>query len=226
VSLERLQKDIYAKLNREAYFADVPVFRYDYKIQANIDQALGGVGAKAGKISAAVSVLLPGLEGANPEVPGPTQLVVVTCRVQELPDLVTGKRAEDVALYIRQLLHHFAPGGEVQTLVCDTQAMNPSWVFAPKLTFDVRHYANLNSVPLDKVKPVKIANVGGAISLSCGTAGAAIYYTINSEFPANGETGATLYSAPFATPAAGTLIRAAASKSGSVGSNVAELTIE
>jgi len=57
------------------------------------------------------------------------------------------------------------------------------------------------------------------VTLTTATTGASIYYTTNGNFPRNGVTGATLYTAPFQVASAATL-RCAAYKTGLFGSLV------
>jgi hypothetical protein len=62
--------------------------------------------------------------------------------------------------------------------------------------------------------PVLVLGTGGgdAITLTCATAGASIYYTTDGTYPT--PTNGTLYTAPFAAPELGTTIRAAGYKTG------------
>jgi len=69
------------------------------------------------------------------------------------------------------------------------------------------------------------------VTLSSGTSGASIYYTTDESFPrfassigGSGATGSTLYTAPFSV-SAGTIVRAAAYKTGTTASHVTQKTI-
>lgn len=64
----------------------------------------------------------------------------------------------------------------------------------------------------------------GKVTLACTTSGATIKYTTDGSNPKTSATAAT-YSAAFTSPASGTVVRAYASKSGSVNSAIFELTI-
>lgn len=66
--------------------------------------------------------------------------------------------------------------------------------------------------------------VGGKVTLACTTSGATIKYTTDGSNPKTSATAAT-YSAAFTSPASGTVVRAYASKSGSVNSAIFGLTI-
>lgn len=74
-----------------------------------------------------------------------------------------------------------------------------------------------------------IAQAAG-ITITCATAGASIYYTTNGTRPlflgaSHGLNNGTLYSAPFATPAAGTVIKARAIKTALRSSLIASHTV-
>lgn len=64
----------------------------------------------------------------------------------------------------------------------------------------------------------------GKVTLACTTSGATIKYTTDGSNPKTSATAAT-YSAAFTSPASGTVVRAYASKYGSVNSAIFELTI-
>jgi len=66
---------------------------------------------------------------------------------------------------------------------------------------------------------------GQFLQLTCSTFGAAIYYTTDGSYPGAGNAAATLYTAPFALPEAGTVIRAAAYSEALNPSDVIEMTV-
>lgn len=68
-------------------------------------------------------------------------------------------------------------------------------------------YGGLGAPDMPTVAVPTIVNADGEITLATATPGAAIFYTLDGSRPRPGKT---LYTAPFATPAAGTLIQARA----------------
>ena len=70
--------------------------------------------------------------------------------------------------------------------------------------------------------PVVTRTPNTALTLACATAGASIRYTTDGSYPSPAKT---LYTAPFALPAAGTVIRAAAYKTGLNPGDATELTV-
>lgn len=227
--LEQLQLDVAGYLAADEYFSDVPVFALRPRenadlteIQTRIDAALACSTLKNGRGGAAVTVLMPLVDVAAPNVAGPQLVARLTVRVQELPALNmsgdgTGKSAENIALVALSLLHQFSNG--FNTLLAAREALTPSLEFEPRITYDVNFEMRVSRGQIERVSPVTISFAGGQVSLLSNTSGASIYYTLDGSFPGPDKT---LYSAPFAAPASGTLVRTAAYKTGLAGSNVSE----
>ncbi len=220
--LEQTELAIAGRLAADSYFAQIPIVVMRPRasgtfaeIQSRIDAALNGTLAQAGGVGAAVTVLMPIGDCEKPNLPGPQLTFVYTVRVQELVQLNmspagTRKSAEEIALYALGLLHQCSLNGR-QVLTAEAHTLTPSLDFAPRLTYDLR-LRQLGALP----QPVRcaapvIALSGDTATLTCATAGAAIYYTTDGSYPspANG----TLYSAPV-TAASGLTMLAAASHSG------------
>jgi len=77
------------------------------------------------------------------------------------------------------------------------------------------------TAPARHVERVGLSVSGNTVTLSCGTEGAAIYYTLDETFPFAGNNEATLYSGPFSVEDTRT-VRAVAYKDGLLPSDVAE----
>jgi hypothetical protein len=243
--LERLQTDIGDRLNSLAYFADVTVYvlrpRVDCTVpmlQQRINAAIKGLVSKGGKAGVCVFVAMPTAETPRQNVPGPEFSVSVVCQVVEKPVVNmgtggTGKSAEEIALEVAQALHHWRPsssdGGArgFSTLYAAQQAIVPVKVedeAEDVLRINVTLEARLGLGRPSSVADVTISGTSAAVTLTCATAGAAIYYTTDESFPWLGNTAATLYSAPFAVTA-GDTVRAAGYKTSLNGSNVSTSTI-
>jgi hypothetical protein len=176
---------------------------------------------------------------AQGNIPGPyfdrvtIQGMALTSRLINAASGGAQLRTAAIAQRVARRWHHFNANGNTVKI----EDVRPTRFDG--VPDNVREYLQQNSIegwaitgtfstgeqPLTKVAPVTITNATGSITLACGTSGAAIYYTTDGTFPYFGNANATLYGTPFATPATGTLIRAAAYKTGSVGSNVAELEV-
>jgi len=232
-ALEQLQKDLAERLEAEDFFSDIGVYVFRPRenleateIQGKIDESLNCLVLKNGKGGAAVFVLMPLADAPDANVPGPRLEISVTIRIQEIPLLNMGadgtqKSAEDIGLEVLQAIHHFIPHGISQMLIADKDALTPSLEFPPKITYDAK-FATFHALP----RPAKVAtpeingSIPSAVVITCATAAATIYYTLDGSYPRNGNPAAVLYSVPFAVVAPVT-IRAGAFKTNLQGSDIA-----
>lgn len=199
-----LQDDIYRYLYAEPYFIDLGVFKLrDATIQTRIDQVVRGLDPQAGKIGAAVSVLMAQMRVVHPNEPGPQPNAQITVRCQENPDFNFGmangarKSAEEMALQVMRVLNHKRAEGFYEALRFEQDAGVPNYDFAPWVTYDV---TALTSVPVDEWDQVQLPAIesnGLEVTMTCATAGASIYWTSDDTHPtpANGTRAAngTLY---------------------------------
>jgi len=206
--LERQLLDLQARLEADPYFVDIPVFvlrpraqEGAAQIQTRIDQALSGLTKKGGKTGAAVTLLMPTGDTDKPNVPGPQLRFVYTARVQEIIAVNFGpqgtqKSAEEIALAVLQLCHLCQLNG-ANVLFADPATLTPSLDADPKLTYDVRLAAQGGLPKPAKVALPIISVSAGTATVTCGTAGAAIYTTTDDSYPSPLNPAASLYTAPF-----------------------------
>lgn len=226
---ERLQLDLAARLEADPYFDDITVTvvrpRASFgfvQIDQLVAEVLGCIRKKAGKGGASVQVLMPLVDAESTDARGPLIQNAITVRVQELPVHNMGpngtqKSAEDIADNVVRLLHLFNPGkGNVVYGAPDL--MTPTAEFDPRVTIDCRFLQQGAMGGREKVQPVTLTAAGYQVTLTTATSGASLYYSTDGAYPA------TLYTAPF-TVAAGTTVRAVATKTGLDASNVRELTV-
>jgi hypothetical protein len=210
------QTEIAARLRADEYFSDIVVVtERQGNIQGMIDRALSTIRGKDSKSGAAVIVGLFSADADNPNMPGPSypdsgNLV----QVWENPVINTGtagtgKAAVDIAARIAQVLHHYYAAGIGQTmLVQGDNAIQPiplRELPSGTIGYYVRVSQALDALVLDKVEIPEISvdglTVPQTVTLSCGTAGASIYYTLDRSYPWAGDAGnpstATLYTEPF-----------------------------
>lgn len=222
------QEDIAARLSDDSFFSDIPVILERKGVTENdIEVALGTVNQKSGKAGVVAIVLMPTLRPSSQSAPGPSYRVAPSIQVIEMPlinlgETGTGKFVEQIATRVRQLIHYWNPG---RGYVFDFFGQDPLPVRA-----GLRSYAvNFARLGQDDRSP-KVANVlidpeeGAApatVTLSCPTAGAAIWYTLDGSPPTPGNAAALLYSAPIDVAAAATL-RAAAFTDGLDASNISQ----
>lgn len=227
----RVQADLFAILNSLAYCADIGVTLWRPRltstgtvetapvIASKIDKTLSGLLLKGGKAGLAAIVLMPVVEVPNGEAPGPDTKISLSIRLRERTLINMGatgtqKPAEEAAWEFQREIHQYPLG--YATLVCEGESIMP--VIDPTDTkgdviYNIQPSLRLSGTMPTRVQYVAISGTAAAVTLASGTSGAAIYYTTDESFPAAGNSAATLYSAPFAV-AAGTVVRAAAFKSG------------
>lgn len=229
--LHRLQLDMVARANADAFFdytSVVPI--RDLQTVTLIEQGLSGLKKKNGKSGSALQVLMPRLDVERPNPAGPITLGAVTCRCQELPSINYGASgstisAEEMALKCLDLFHLWSPGF-VATLRAGKDAASPNLDFDPRITYDVIFTFDLALRQTSKVNTPQISVADGNVTITSGTSDAEIYYTTDDSLPTKTPPNGTLYEGPFASPAAGTVIRAVGYKTDLSASNVTEHTIE
>lgn len=171
--------------------------------------------------------------GVKPEflgVPGPQGAIVLECLVIEDemtnlgPTSGTGIAADQVGQRIVDLAHLWVCEGQ-GTYHAGNAVMQEAKDWQPLSAYRVTMILDCNRGQTERVGRVGITLGDTTVTLSCGTAGAAIYYSTQAgKFPGPSD-GATLYGAPFAKPAAGTVIRAAAYKGGLIQSPMARKVV-
>lgn len=214
-----LQTDIVARLNADAYFANITVIHERQgDIDNRISRALKTLTTKDSKIGVAVVVASVKAGTTMPDAPGPhfdrCELEITTFEdvLFNASASGTGKAAVDIAVRVAQLLHHYLAGGLGQTLIAGAETIVPLGLVNPdgntiayKTLMDVAADCQV----LDKCATPGISPAGGAVpqtvTLTCATAGASIYYTLDDSYPWSGNSAATLYAAPFSVAAAATL---------------------
>jgi hypothetical protein len=199
-------------------------------IAAEINRSLGvltAVGATRGICLVALQI------SASPEsleAPGPLLNLSLRVRVLENPPLNTsGLLALTVARRVLRVLHHYQPAGLTSVLLADSPCITPvADPIAPvsyEVAFEAREseYETQGKV-LDPTISASSGTAPSTITLTCGTAGAAIYYTTNGRLPRSGGAGSALYSAPFVVASPAT-VRAAAYATGLIASNTSSKII-
>lgn len=236
----RLDLEIYYRTLADSYFADVMVATERPLVtgaQKAIDTFVAsltlGAGNASKKQGAGILVLMPVADVSHENIPGPDlDKVVIPSLIMEWPLLNYGSRgtglpAEDLLVRFLQLHHHTNVNGATSyAIVASEGAIGPlprefrdrgiiGYTVALRTGFPL---AQLAKCALPSISPSSGA-YSQTITLACATSGAAIYYTTDGTPPFSGNAAATLYSAPFALAAAGTL-RVGAQKTGTAPSNV------
>jgi hypothetical protein len=227
--LSQLQQQCADRLQSDPLFAHVRVLTERVAdIESEIDRALGPLNEQGGK-TGLVAVLLTPTANVNFEnVFGPffddikiVVRVIENVPINQDPDTGTNVPAADAAERVCALLHHFQPDN----------ATGPVLAHKPTITLgnDPNHLSydclfktsgGLAATLPQAATPV-CSNNGGTITLTCATAGAAIFYTLDGSNPS--PRNAMLYTAPF-TPGTGVTIKARAWLAGYLTSETLGLT--
>lgn len=227
--MDDLQADVFGRLNSDPYFSDVTVLTEKKQdIESEIERALGTMAAKAGKSGACVIVLNPIAKIKFPDASEAIFEYEIVVQVTTLP-LVndatggTGKSASTIATHVVQCLYQFQSAGvcgllePVDPVIVPTDEENGVTCLVHFRTLDDSKDLTLkvstpNASATSDTHP-------STVTLSCGTSGAAIYYTTDGSYPSAQNDKATLYTVPLSVTAAAT-VRFGAYKTGSIGSNI------
>lgn len=230
LSLLDAHEDLYQRTRADAFLASVNIVKDDVgETLAEIEKSLGMVKERAGKIGACIVLLQPIANTNAAEVAGAILDTEFTFRVLEDPTLNksddgTKIRALTICRRLVGLHHLYHPAGVMGVFVAKTPAIVPVVDAIAPVAYEVAFTATESGFdPTVKVTTPVIAPVSGAapqtVTLTCGTAGASIYYTTDGSYPSAVNPNAFLYSAPFVVGAAA-VVRAGAFASGKVASDV------
>lgn len=220
--LASIQQEIADRLLADPFFATIPVLveaprDLNFELQASVAAA-----ATYGIVQVPQAVV------SAPTAPGPIfDPVEFAVRFRENVPVSTGPHALEVAETALALLHLYRPSTFNEVICAAPNAL--ARVIEPNVvTYEVRvrtQAAADYAVP--QLAAPGIASAGSAspqtVSLSSGTAGAAIFYTLDGSQPAPRSPTAVLYTAPFTVSGPG-LLRARAWLAGSLASVEARAT--
>jgi hypothetical protein len=237
IDLVKLQEDWWYKLLSESALERINVKLLRKEVIANrVDFALLTKTVRNGRMGCAAVVEMPTFDVPQANAPGPQGAFELTTLVAEHPTLnmsaVSGtlESAEAVALKILDIGHRFFVR-DVAEFVAARQALEPAQDFdqaghvAYRVRFAFLHASEQSGrVLVPTAEELAPAEGLHTVTLTCGTAGADIFYTLDDSFPGVGNPGAVRYEAPFAV-ASGTVVRWAAYKAGLSGSDVDRATI-
>ena len=226
--LETLQADILAVLLATPALANAAIIAdSDGDTESKVTKALAGtVKNRANKYGLAVIVLAPEVTSAEANLPGPPLLVRID--VQTLEHVQTnraatgtGLRSSHAAMIALSTLHLHQFGAHV--LYADKAPIEPLPATPGLVSHSISLYLRANGItPATKPQQVSVTLAAGLVTLTCATGGSTIRYSTDGSYPRPEKT---LYSAPFALPAAGTVIRAAAYVTGQAPGDVLEFTV-
>jgi hypothetical protein len=195
------REEIKDLLEAEPYFDDINIFLQDDKdIEQEIERALGPMKGKGGKSGACVMIVTA---KAGPRVDsefGPVWDLSHALRILESPVVNrgtsgSGKTHAAIAERIATTLHGITLTSAAAPLMIEPPGITP----ADDPRFPGSDIAFATSGQLAATLPQcatpAIAEDAGELTLTCDTAGAALFYTTNGKNPS--PRNGTLYTAPF-----------------------------
>ena len=229
--LELLQSDIIAILKNTPGLSDASIIAEDEgDMEKKILQKLGPLNAGAGgKFGLVAVVMLPEVDSAEPNLPGPPMSVLCEIQIIEHPLInrgATGTGIRSSVAAIRALAALQLRGLGLCALHAGDNPIKPVQVKQGYLSHTVRLRVSYRSIS----PPAKPANVAATYNsgnntlvFTCATAGSAIWISTDGTFPTPTNPTASIYTAPISGPSQDTTFRAVAYVSGSVPSDLTEV---
>jgi hypothetical protein len=231
--LQQLKTEVVDRLLADPFFGDspgIPVLdERVHELENEIDKAINQISGLCVLVTiprANVSPQAQNLAGIGSERGPYFDSCTVVIRVFETPLINpqnnfdgTGKTGLETAVTIAALLHLFLPAGANEPLVCISVGLGND---PDRVSYDVvlSHRGGIKYT-IPQVATPAISYDAGDVTITCATAGAAIFYTTTNAEPT--PRSGTLYTAPFAS-ASGVKVRARAWLAGYLGSKESSLT--
>ena len=237
---DQVPLELAAYLACDPVFAAIPIVVAEKgNVRAEMERLQAAITSKGGKIGAALIVLPLVADDAYDEVGfGPMKLFA-SCQILENVELNQGPNGTKLscrylARYLVKIVKPMRLGGLTTDWVCDKPCIEPGIVKLASSELQSRlvnfYTWEDDTEPLAQVASLAFAQVGNQVAISCATAGAAIWYTVDQSFPAPPSavpnSTAQLYSGPIAIPPEGIIIRAFAFVAGMIASQVEWANIE
>jgi hypothetical protein len=224
--LDQLKADVHGILASAPALKDARHLISNDGLEGRLENELATIDDRAGKAGLAIIVLDCEVDGVDENLPGPPLMVLIPIQCIEMIELNessdgTGISTATAATRVLQALNHVALGPHA--IYAKEKPITPYKVRAGFKSHLVTLRCNIYPEPAARVAPVQESLASSILTLTCASSAAQIYVTTDGRYPGPG-TGA-LYTAPFALPAAGTIIRAAAHSPSLLPSDVLELTV-
>lgn len=225
--LEQLQDDVFSRIDSDSAFENVVVLDERLGLKdSDLSECLATNTTRGGMKGAAIIIGEVYFENEDERCPGPRleAQMIIRCIERRLVNRGPGGSGVTLGVMTERvigLLHDF----QISDLGITMTAKRGERIFYKDGETEcvVVVDASLQLEPLDKCAFPVIAGDAAAVSITCFTEGASIYYTTDGTTPS--PTNGTLYVNPFAV-AAGTLVRAVAFKNPTyVASSIAAQTL-
>lgn len=201
-------------------------------IQTRLQQVLSGLQGRNGRKGISVIIGMPEIAKVEPNVRALTGAMTLVIEIHEniminMGAEGTGKGCEDFAYAVAELLNQ-QPFGYWSAMRVVSILPAPEAVLSQKVVYNVTVKTDLRRALKPKVALPSVVVSGPLVTVTCATAGAAIYYTTNGSMPGAANATAVVYDAESGlTLEAGTHhLRFAAWKMGMAGSVVVDEVIQ
>jgi hypothetical protein len=232
VDLDMVQRELKARLESDEYFQDIPVIDYrQANLQSELEKMISGLTGKAGKngIFAYLSGFVANV--GDPDVSGPLfdgigfNAVIFELPLINMGSTGTRKPALQTAIRLAQVLHQYRPEGISETILVRKEAIRQTDTpddSAVSYSVPVMVPAHIDPPAKCAVPVLDVPDAAApqTVTITCATAGAAVWYTLNDSYPSPLNPAATLYTAPVLVATAAAL-RAVAYKTGTIASDSA-----
>lgn len=190
---------------------------------------LKGEVPKNGKFGLCVIIATPTTKTTSPNAPGPIENFSVIIQIIEhkgnnrAAQTGTGIRGDDLYEDVKRMLHLHSHDGEHDLIVVEGEEDDSMPSHLRGFIILVESKAHALEEMRKTVTPQIIMDSPNLMNITSGTAGAAIYWTLDGSFPSPANAAASLYSAPVDVGElpGGTLIRAVAYSASLRGSDCA-----
>ena len=237
---DQVPAELAAWVQCDPIFAQIPVVVAERgNVLAEMERQQAAITSKRGKIGTALIVLPMVADDAYDEVGfGPMKLFI---SFQVIENVELNQGPNGLKLSCRWLARHLVKivkplrlGGLTTDFVCDKPCIEPGVIKLAASELQSRmvnfYTWEADTEPMAQVASVAFAQAGNQVAISCATAGAAIWFTLDESFPGPADavpgSRAQLYAGPIAVPAAGLTIRACALVPGMIGSQVEWASIQ
>jgi hypothetical protein len=233
--IERLPYELAARLEADAFFADIPVVVADEgNVKATLEKKQAVITSKGGKVGAAVIVLqVIGDDEFTNVAFGPLRLrpafQVVENRELNLGPNGTGKSARKIARRVVTVIKPLRLSGMTTDFECDKPCIEPvslkDDVAKNLVAYQVNFAcAEADTEGLEQASMPRFEVVGNQLVMTCATEGATIWFTTDDSYPAPQTDGADDYTSPIDLTE-GMIVRACAYQDGKVASQVARVVV-
>lgn len=236
-NIKRVPGELGKRLEADSYFSDIAiVVADDNEVLAELKRKQGVISSKLGKRGMCVVVLpLEADDNQTNVLFGPMTL---SPRFQVIENVAlnrdrngTGKTSLQVARRVKDVIKSTVLEGLTGAMVPDNpciEAIDLSGEIGPNGKAHQVSFRCLEACVQSAQQvamPIVAAVEENKVGITCATADATIYYTLNDGYP-SAEENAEVYAAPIDVPEDGLVLRACAYKAGMIGSVVVRKAVQ